>query len=183
MPSRLGQRRSPPPKTRFFRQSSPHCGARDRRKPPSIAFDFTRFSSKTQIVAHVTHTHLYKGRAPTAKQKEQQDARADLVRAQTRERVAKATLAEMEARKRTGELLELSDVTWRANDMMTRLRQGFLALPSIIMRRMPSGMSRDDRHKVRMVVEEEVRTALNQLSRLPARLVEDEDSRRVSDDE
>jgi hypothetical protein len=132
--------------------------------------------------------HHYVGRdgktpKPTAKQKEQQDARADLVRAQTRERVAKATLAELEARKRTRELLEVSDVTWRANDMMTRLRQGFLALPSIIMRRMPPGMSRDDRHKVRMIIDEEVRNALNELSRLPARLVDDEDSRRASDDE
>jgi phage terminase Nu1 subunit (DNA packaging protein) len=118
----------------------------------------------------------------TAKQKEQRDARADLVRAQTRERVAKAALAEMEARKRTGELVERADVQWQAKDILTRLRQGLLAVPMIIMRRLPPGVGRDDRHKVRMIVDEEVRRALNELVGFDTRVV-DEDSRKVNDDE
>jgi phage terminase Nu1 subunit (DNA packaging protein) len=100
---------------------------------------------------------------PSAEQKDQQGARAELVRAQTRERVAKATLAEMEARKRTGELIDRATAMRQASFLFVTIRQRLLALPAQLARRLEV----PDKHQARMIIDSAIREALTELAELP----------------
>jgi phage terminase Nu1 subunit (DNA packaging protein) len=122
-------------------------------------------------MADVFHHYVGRGKAPkpTAAQSDREKSRAELLVEQTRERRAKAEIAEMEMRQRKRELIERSDVLRQASFIMSSIKGRLLSLPTPLSRRLVGGKTQ---HEMRMIIGAAVRECLEDLADFPNKVTE-----------
>jgi hypothetical protein len=87
---------------------------------------------------------------------------------------AKAFMAETIAAERRGELIKKELVLLQASYLLVAMRERLLRLPAMCFRRLSSsnGLKNEDLHKIRGILEAEVRACLEELADLPNKVVD-----------
>jgi hypothetical protein len=121
----------------------------------------------------VYHHYLGKGRKvpkPTAAQIDREASRAELVAAQARERIAKATLAEVDVQRRRRELIDRATAIQQASFLFISIRQRLLSLATSL----PRKLAGKSPHEMKMILDRQIRECLTELSELPDRITREQ---------
>jgi hypothetical protein len=117
-------------------------------------------------MADVFHRYIGKdGKIPkpTTEEKGKQSADRQFAEARAKQTAAKAQLVEMEARKRSGELIERSEAIRQVSFLCVALRQRLLGLAGVLPRKLVG----KSQHEMKMIVDSAVRECLTEMSELP----------------
>jgi phage terminase Nu1 subunit (DNA packaging protein) len=126
--------------------------------------------------------HRYVGRdgkipKPSTEEKNKQSADRQFAEARARQTEAKAQLAEMEARRRSGELIERSEAIRQASFLCVSLQRRMLALAGTLPRKLVGKGT----HEMKTIIDGAIRECLTELSELPNVITRSDYDRFVED--
>jgi hypothetical protein len=97
---------------------------------------------------------------------EKLEADRKFVEQKTRQTKIQSTLREVDLRKKRYELIARAEVERRTSFFMVAFKQRLLALPAILSRKLDV----KDKHAARLIIDEEVKSALNELADMPEKV-------------